>query len=103
MEVEVALMVLNQAAEAAYSVQAFDWSGGRCRGKERDRTQHVLSLGATADTKLKWYVVKTIQRSFITIFSHLMQSIELSKAHISGWAFQPTCASNQGLELVSLF
>ena len=27
---------LNQAAKAAYSVLAFDWSGGRYRRKERD-------------------------------------------------------------------
>ena len=46
LEVEVVLMVLNHAAEAAYSVQAFDWSGGCCRGKERDSTQHFLSLVA---------------------------------------------------------
>ena len=26
--------MLNQAAEAAYSVQASDWSDGRCKGKE---------------------------------------------------------------------
>ena len=31
---EVVLTVLSQAAEAAYSVQAFDWSGSRCRGKK---------------------------------------------------------------------
>ena len=35
-EVEVVLTVLNQAAEAAYSVQAFDWSGGKGRPRERE-------------------------------------------------------------------
>ena len=34
--VEVVLTVLYQAAEAAYSVQVFDWSGGKCREQERD-------------------------------------------------------------------
>ena len=38
LEVEVVLMMLNQAGEAAYSVQAFDWSGGRGRREEGDRT-----------------------------------------------------------------
>ena len=43
-EVELVLTVLNQAAEAAYPVKTFDWSGDRCRGKERDSTQVVPSL-----------------------------------------------------------
>ena len=38
-EAEVVLIcVLNQAAEAAYSEQAFDWSGSGCRGKEGPNT-----------------------------------------------------------------
>ena len=43
-EVEVVLTVLNQAAEAAYSVQAFDWLGGRCRGKEEPSNRKIPSL-----------------------------------------------------------
>ena len=31
-------------AQAAYSVQAFDWSGGKCRGKDRGSTQDIPSL-----------------------------------------------------------
>ena len=45
-EVEVVLTVLNQAAEAAYSVQAFDWSGGKGRPKERD-TADLISLNGS--------------------------------------------------------
>ena len=44
-EVEVVLTVLNQAAEAAYSVQAFHWSGGKGRPKERDTVRLVNALG----------------------------------------------------------
>ena len=33
-KVEVVLTVLNQAAEAAYSVLTFDWSGGRQGGRD---------------------------------------------------------------------
>ena len=43
-QVEVVLMMLNQAAEAAYSVQAFDWSAGKGRGRERDGGQLVNAL-----------------------------------------------------------
>ena len=47
-EVEVVLIVLNLAVEAAYSVQAFDWSGGRCRGCRRDQVPDEL---------LPWWLV----------------------------------------------
>ena len=43
-EVEVVLTVLNQAAEAANSVQAFHWSGGKGRPKERDTADLIISL-----------------------------------------------------------
>ena len=43
-EVEVVLTVLNQAAEAAYSVQAFDWSCGKGRPKEGDTVRLVNAL-----------------------------------------------------------
>ena len=43
-EVEVVLTVLNQAAEAAYSVQAVHWSGGKGRLKERDTVWLVNAL-----------------------------------------------------------
>ena len=44
--VEAGLMAGDYLDEATHSVQAFDWSGGSCRGKERDSTQHFLSLVA---------------------------------------------------------
>ena len=47
-EVEVVLTVLNQAAEAAYSVQAFDRSGGKGRPRERDTAQLVIALDESA-------------------------------------------------------
>ena len=34
--------LLRSLSEVAYSVQAVDWSGGKCRGK--DRTCHVTTL-----------------------------------------------------------
>ena len=43
-EVEVVLTVLNEAAEATYSVQAFDWSGGKGRPKEGDTVLLVNAL-----------------------------------------------------------
>ena len=43
-EVEVVLTVLNKAAEAAYSVQTFDWSGGKGRPTERDTADLIISL-----------------------------------------------------------
>ena len=43
-EVEVVLTVLNQAAEAAYSVQASHWPGGKGRPRERDTAQLVIAL-----------------------------------------------------------
>ena len=43
-EVEAVLTALNQAAEAAYSVQAFDWTGGKGRPKERDTVRLVNAL-----------------------------------------------------------
>ena len=43
-QVEVVLTVLNQAAEAAYSVQACEWSGGKGRPRERDTVQLVNAL-----------------------------------------------------------
>ena len=46
-EVEVVLTVLNQAAEAAYSVQAFDRSGGKGRPRERDTADLIISLPST--------------------------------------------------------
>ena len=49
-EVEVVLTVLNQAAEAAYSVQVFDWSGGKGRLKERDTANLISSLRGTLVT-----------------------------------------------------
>ena len=73
-EVEVVLTVLNQAAEAAYSVQAIDWSGSKGRGRERDTVRLVNALvsvrlpkgrssspsinptvGHVADTKIELY------------------------------------------------
>ena len=50
-EVEVVLTVLNQAAEAAYSVQAFDWSGGKGRPRERDTVRLVNALPSQAFPK----------------------------------------------------
>ena len=35
---------LGPLSEVAYSVQASDWSGGRCRGREGDSTPPVASL-----------------------------------------------------------
>ena len=43
-EVEVVLTVLNQAAEAAYSVQAFDWSCGKGRPEEGDTANLIITL-----------------------------------------------------------
>ena len=45
-EVEVVLTVLNQAAEAAYSVQASHWSGGKGRPEEGDTADLIISLVA---------------------------------------------------------
>ena len=36
-------------AQVAYSVQAFDWSGGKCRGKEGDGGQLVVALFAKSN------------------------------------------------------
>ena len=41
---EVVLTVLKQAAGAAYSMQAFDWSDGKCRPWERDTADLIRSL-----------------------------------------------------------
>ena len=38
------IRVPYQAAKAAYSVQASDWTVSRCRGKEGDITHHTTSL-----------------------------------------------------------
>ena len=38
------LTVLNQAAEAAYSVQASHWPGGKGRPTERDTADLIISL-----------------------------------------------------------
>ena len=35
---------LRSLSEVAYSVQASDWSGGKCRGKERDTACLISSL-----------------------------------------------------------
>ena len=56
-EVEVVLTVLNQAAEAAYSVQAFDWSGGKGRPRERDTAQLVIALFKSQQGhKIFWFL-----------------------------------------------
>jgi len=54
-EEEVVLTVLNQAAKAAYSVQTFDSSCGKCRGKEGDSTQDIPSLAGSIDNTLYSY------------------------------------------------
>ena len=43
-EAEVFLTLISHVAEAAYSVQAFDWSGSGCRGKEGLSTRQIPSL-----------------------------------------------------------
>ena len=35
---------LRPLSGVAYSVQAFDWSGGECRGKGRDSGQQIMAL-----------------------------------------------------------
>ena len=35
---------LRALTDVAYSVEAFDWSGGMCRGKERDSGQQIITL-----------------------------------------------------------
>ena len=65
-EVEVVLTVLNQAAEAAYSVQAFDWSGGKGRPEEGNRTRHFLSLPDRATDRAAYKKPKVQKMTGIT-------------------------------------
>ena len=41
-------------AQVAYSVQAFDWSGSKCREKERDSVQQNITLIQNRDYNPKF-------------------------------------------------
>ena len=81
-EVEVVLTVISHVAEAAYSVQAFDWSGRKGRPKERDTVRLVNAL-PMAPTPTMMYITRPSNNVDVQIFDIL-----------------PTCPSSSSFFLI---